>query len=572
MLLPLTQWMLHADDLPQRLKDAPEKAAFSLPGADDLSAFADLIGGEERPSAAAQDEGVPYTLCGLLEEDIPGEVSLTREIDFGSMMGERALLVFSHLAGSGEILLGESRIARFGGGKEDLRCAYDMTGMPCQLAVDVSDALRLGRKETLCVRFDAMRPAGALDAAFLSVTQRAHLSRVSIQPDARRKTMTVRARISAQQAGRYVLRVRFVPGEKGRMPEPARETDVQLDAGQERGIQLALQVDAPAFVPGQMYAAPALKIQLFSRNIKEKGDGLLCDDALLMCGYPGAAARAYLPLSPQDCREHPQILCEKLSDLGIHAVFIGQGAPDALYRALTRAGIAAACYVSEEIRPLYTRYPCVTLLDAPPEEEKLSLQEAAWQMTGSVAFPRAVDRTMTQEEMLLEASGRQLDAGAESVRDALLWLRAVQIRLRAEAARQGRYQGALCSAREWAHDDIYAALRTAFAPVHLSALPLCGAWWTGTRFSASLEAFLPEESAGEEIQAICVLEDDDGMELSRFSAPAGRGGYLGVIEAQLPDHPCVLTLRCMLLSGERIVEESALPVYVGERGQLEAAF
>ena len=45
-----------------------------------------------------------------------------------------------------------------------------------------------------------------------------------------------------------------------------------------------------------------------------------------------------------------------------------------------------------------------------------------------------------------------------------------------------------------------------------------------------------------------------------------------MIEAQLPDYPCVLTLRCMLLSGERIVEESALPVYVGERGQLEAAF
>ena len=50
------------------------------------------------------------------------------------------------------------------------------------------------------------------------------------------------------------------------------------------------------------------------------------------------------------------------------------------------------------------------------------------------------------------------------------------------------------------------------------------------------------------------------------------GGVLGVIEAQLPDVPCTLELTCRLLAGETAVETHALPVYVGERGPLEAAF
>ena len=44
------------------------------------------------------------------------------------------------------------------------------------------------------------------------------------------------------------------------------------------------------------------------------------------------------------------------------------------------------------------------------------------------------------------------------------------------------------------------------------------------------------------------------------------------IEAALPDAPCVLTLHTRLLRGETAVEESAIPVYVGERGPLEVAF
>lgn len=572
MHLPLTQWTLEGENLPERLFDEPKTPEFSLPGADALSAFADLIGGSGEETEKQKTQGVSYAIGGLFEDDLQGELSLSREIDFGALSGDRALLTFAHLAGSGEIFLDDTCIACFGEDRQqELRHAYELTGMPCALCVDVTQALLLGRQQTLRLRFFASRPAGVTGAAFLSVTTHAHLSRVSIAPDARRRVMTVRARVCAQRAGKYILRVQEIPGEiVGELP-PSRQTEIELAGGEERGVQLCLEVAAPGFVSGQAYAAPALKIQLLSAAKKEKN--LLCDDALLLCGYGAAAPRSYLPLSQAECLGDPKALCRRLIDLGIPAVSLDQPAPDALYLEMTRAGIAAVQHVSEEIRPLFTRYPCVTLLSAPLTEENLSPQAAAWQMAGSVAFPRVVDETITPQELLLEASGRDLDDETQSVQDALAWLRAVQIRMRAEAARQGRYQGALCRAGEWENSDILDALRTAFAPLHLSALPLSGAWWTLTHFSASLEAFIPRQTLeGETIQAVAVLEDEEGNELVRFAAPCRKSGYVGVIEAALGDKPCVLTLHCRLLRGEEVLEENTLPVYVGERGPLEAVF
>lgn len=571
MHLPLMRWTLHGDNLPDRLVDAPKSKGFSLPGADALSAFADLIGEDEPEKAAAMDEGAAYQAGGFFEDDLDGRLTLSREIDFGALLGDRALLTFAQLAGSGEIELDGVCIARFGGDRqESLRQAFALTGMPCALCVDVTEALLLGKKQTLSIRFDASRPAGVIGAAFLSATSRAGLSRVSIRPDALRRVMTVRAHVTAQQAGSYVLHVQPIPGEKGREVPAPRETDITLAAGEEKSMQLSLEVEGPAFACGQAYAAPALKIQLLSRT--SKGD-MLCDDALLMCGYGASSPRYWLPLTQEECLGDAQKLCDGLCALGICAVSLPMPAPDGLYVEMSRRGIAAVQHVSEEIRAMFTRYPCVSLLDDPLCEDKLSPQAAAWQMAGSVAFPRAIDDTVSPQDMLLDASGRVLDDESQSVMDALHWLRAVQIRMRAEAARQGRYQGAICSAGEWEQSDIFDALKTAFAPVHLSALPLSGAWWTGTRFSAALEAFFPKEMlSGGDVQARAVLEDEEGNELASFGGSCKKSGYAGVIEAVLPDKPCVLMLSCMLLCGREIVEESSMPVYVGERGPLEAAF
>ena len=571
MHFPLMLWTLHGDNLPDRLFDAPKSPDFSLPGADALSAFADLIGEEEPEKAAAQDEGVAYQAGGFFEDDMGGSLTLSREIDFGALFGDRALLTFDQIAGSGQIELDGVCIARFGENRqESLRQAFALTGMPCALCVDVTEAMLLGKKQTLSVRFDASRPAGVIGAAFLSASLRANLSQVSIKPDAPRRVMTVRAHVTAQQTRSYALHVQPIPGGSGKKVPAPRETDITLAAGEEKSIQLSLEVEGPAFACGQAYAAPALKIQLLS---KAKKGNILCDDALLMCGYGACAPGYWLPLTQEECLGDAVKLCDRLCTLGVYAVSLPMPAPDSLYVEMSRRGIAAVQHVSEEIRPMFTRYPCVSLLDHPLCEEKPSLQAAAWQMAGSVAFPRAIDNTISPQDMLLDASGRVLNCESQSVMDALHWLRAVQIRMRAEAARQGRYQGAICSAGEWDQVDICDALKTAFSQVHLSALPLSGAWWTGTRFSAALETFFPKELfSGREVEARAVLEDEEGNELARFSGICKKSGYAGVIEAVLPDQPCVLTLSCMLLCGGEIMEESSMPVYVGERGPLEAAF
>ena len=208
---------------------------------------------------------------------------------------------------------------------------------------------------------------------------------------------------------------------------------------------------------------------------------------------------------------------------------------------------------------------------APPEGEPLSPEAAAWQLCSMTALPRTVDGTLTPRELLFEAAGRALDPGEEGVRGVLTWLCAVSVRLRAEAARQGRFTGRLCAPGALTSGDVCDALRTAFAPLHLSALPLYGAWWTGTRFSASLEVFIPPQE-DRPLTAVAVLEDENGETLAQLRVPCARSGHVGVLEALLPEQPCALTLVCRLLCEGETLEEHAQPVYVGALGPLEAAF
>ena len=174
---------------------------------------------------------------------------------------------------------------------------------------------------------------------------------------------------------------------------------------------------------------------------------------------------------------------------------------------------------------------------------------------------------------------RVLDISDEGVSNTLSWLSAVSVRLRAEAARQNRLTGPLCAPGQLAQPDIADALLAALTPMHLSALPLLGAWWAGTRFSAALEAFIGDQVAAwyRTLTASAVLEDEEGHEIARVDRPFaprsdGRGTPVGVIEATLPDTACVLTLTCRLMDGHTVLEENSLPIYVGLRGPLEAAF
>ena len=559
MNLPLRTWTLTADALPERLLGAQEETGFTLPGADALAAFAGLLGVEEEKAPAAKEQpGAPFDLPALIPQDVEGCFTLSREIDFGELAGDRAELRLSMVCGRGEALLcdparpGDAprRLCRFGDGP---------------LALDLTAALESQRRVRVSLRFDGARPAGLPAPAMLCVASDAALGEITLRPMPAR-LLSLDVPVTAQRAGEYHLTVTLCPAVAPDAADapPARAVTLRLDAGETRHAQLSMNAAGEVFAPGRPYAAPAVKLTL-----RRAGALSPCDERALLYGYPGAPTTSWLPLTSRECLLPPQTLLDRLEGAHVASVLLPIPAPDALYIALTRAGVAVRQIAAGEEQPRLSRFPCVTLAQAeraqPPD-----LALSAWQLCGMTAYPRTPDPGMTPAELLDEAVGKRVDAGRAA--EVLTWLRAVRVRLHAEAVRQDRAQGAFCAPGEWNQADILDAVRTALAPTHLSALPLYGAWWTGTHFSASVQAFV---HAGETraLRAVVSLEDAQGNALARLDASCpAHGGMLGLIEARLPETPCVLELTCRLLDGETAVETHTLPVYVGERGPLEAAF
>jgi len=194
-------------------------------------------------------------------------------------------------------------------------------------------------------------------------------------------------------------------------------------------------------------------------------------------------------------------------------------------------------------------------------------------LCGMVSAPPAADPQALDRELMRDAAGREIDMAAPDAAERFMELRALQIRLRAEAARQGQVSSALCAPGEWREDAVEKALMQALCPLHLSALPLRGAWWAQSAFSASLQAFIPPEMKNGVYTAEAALLTEQGEALASFRQDlSGKNAPLGIIKARLPGHACVLTLRMRLLRSGAVVETQEIPVYVGERGPLEAAF
>ena len=598
MTTPLTRFSLTAETLPDRLRPRPAAPRFTLPGAQELAAFGDLLGGDgdtspadvppEAPGRRAQTEedSVPFTLPALLPEDVGGGAVLRCELPFDRIIGTHAWLDFGLLAGSGEVLLGGERMARF-------------RHQPLRL--DLSDALRLRRRQTLELRFDDVRPAGVCGTPMLRTAQDAWLSALTLLPDAQAQTVTVRARIRAETGGEYLLRVLACPPSGaqaiGRPPE-ARETSLSLQDRETRELFMTLDLPGEPFTPGQPYAAPSLRVELLRRLAplspeKKRRFPFLrgpsvpstprractrCDARLLLVGYGGSAPKCYVPLSREEVFAPPHKLAGRLRDLGIDCVALPVAGPDLLYLELTRAGIAVLHpELAQKKQECLLRFPCVCAGAVPAAQEHDDPVLCAWRLCAMIGMRRDARRDIAPAELLEEAAGFPVDADAPGTQAVLQWLLAVQLRLRAEAARQGRLTGALCAADALHSPDAVEALRTALAPTHVSALPLRGAWWTCSHFSAAIHAFLagipsvfPEDMP---LRAVAMLEDETGQPLARaeFPCPPG-GGELGLLEAALPDTPCALTLSTRLLSGDAVLEQSTMPIYVGERGPLEAAF
>lgn len=559
MNLPLRTFTLTADVLPERLLDARGEEGFTLPGADALAAFADLLGDKQAEAPdAGETQSATLDVPALIPQDVEGGFTLSREIDFGALAGDRAVLRLAMVCGRGEALLSDParpgdaprRLCRFGDGP---------------LALDLTGALESQKRLRFSLRFDATRPAGLPAPAMLCVATDAALGEVILRP-APARLLSLDVPVTALRAGEYQLTATPCPATAPDAADapPARAVTLRLDAGKTQHAQLSMNAAGEAFAPGRPYAAPTVKLTLRRAGAKSP-----CDERALLYGYPGAPATSWLPLTPRECLLPPQTLLDRLAKAHVASVLLPVAAPDALYIALTRAGIAVRQIAAEEEQPRLARFPCITHAQA-GRAETPDPALSAWQLCGMTAYPRTPDPGMTPAELLDEAAGKHIDTGRAA--EVLAWLRAVRVRLHAEAVRQGRAEGALCAPDEWNQPDILDALRTALAPTHLSALPLYGAWWTGTHFSASVQAFV---QAGETraLRAVASLEDAQGNVLAQLDAPCpAQGGTPGLLEARLPDAPCVLELTCRLLDGESLVETHALPVYVGERGPLEAAF
>lgn len=567
---------MEASALPERYR-TQEHSAFRLPGSEELSAFADLLGdmGENAPIGP---EAVPFSVPQLLPEDVTGPVTLWRDIRFGALSGDHAAVAFSHVCGQGTVTLGEKIVGRFSTGA---------------LSLDVTDAMLLARTQRLALHFDETRPAGIAGPVALRVSRLARIESVALRPDAARKRLFAKIRLVADESGEYLLR--FL------LPGADRETAVcerilSLHDGVPETVTMDTAFDAPLFICGKPYAPKAVRVQLFSLRrprlpLSAPKSGLLraplpspidrrpsrpatlCDETALSVGMPGPAPACWLPLTPQDMQGAPDALAKRLQSLGVTAVFLPGRMPDPLYAALTRCGIAALHpALPSGIRETLMRHPCAFVENVPGDAQDGNLIRSAWRMCGMISSPRPIPQDSGPSDLLRELFGKPLDAKDPGIRAMLLWLRALAVRLGAESMRQGRCAGALTAPGEWENQDILEALRTALAPAHLSALPLYGAWWAQTRFFATVHAFLPEGWQGEEpVTATVTLEDEQGQTLAKLQKPVTRVGYLGMLDATLPDHACVLELTCTLRRGGEILDSNTLPVYVGVKAQLEAA-
>lgn len=561
----LGDWQLEADELPDRLIPLIPAAGFTLPGADALARFADLLGETQEEDAPVQEraKSVPFSLPAMFPRDVRGRAALSREIDFGRLNGKRAVLTVDCLCGRGTIELGGRALCRFGEGNT-----------PAQVALNVTDALRLGRKQRLSLRFDDAAGAGVPGAVMLRTTDAAYLTSVSLRADPLRRTLGVAAEFTAVRRGSYVLRAALAcPGDAQK--SPWRETQTPLAHAGKGVFSLSLTMPAPRFSPGIPYAAPTLKLTLYYREEEGSRRMTLLDSVTRQTGYAGFAPKAYLPLTPQECRLNPDALLSRAKELGIYALFLPAPAPDLLYLRATQEGVALLPYMPKgaPLSPAAQASPCSSPLSSPDPQafDRPSLAESSAALCAMPSLPARPFADSTDEELFFDAFGRRINPDDKATLDPLRSLRTLLIRLRAEAARQGQYSGALCAAGEWDDEAICAALRAAFAPTHLSALPLRGAWWSLSQFSASLHAFLPAD-APQPLTAEAVLEAADGSVLARVQKPCPPGGgSLGLLSCPLPETACVLSLRTRLLCEETVLEESVLPVYVGERGPLEAA-
>ena len=369
---PLTHWRIRAAHLPERLTEgAPFDTSFRLPGADALSAFADLLGEPENDADdnAPDGEEADFTLPAAIPDDISGAVELAVELDFGALCADDAELTLELVRGKGRVLADDTALCTFQNPKDGF------------LRVPLTRALHAGRRQTLRLCFDASRPASVLGPVNLHLTTCARLRDVALLPDAAAKTVRLRATLAAMETGRYVLRARAACKDDAL---PVHDLPVSLTAGEPQEVQMTLPLPGNPFVPGQAADGPSVRIQLFAQG----RHGALCDELTLLCGYSGQPAAYDVPLLPLECLD-PDALLSRIGRMRLFGVWLDAPAPDCFYRAMTLAGVSVLHpFATEAMRERLARHACVCFGDAPlPRMRNLPALDA-WLLCGLTACPR----------------------------------------------------------------------------------------------------------------------------------------------------------------------------------------
>ena len=388
---PLTHWRIRAARLPERLtEDTLFDASFRLPGADALSAFADLLGGapDEDCGSAPDMQEVDFTLPAAIPADVSGTVELAVELDFGTLCADDAELTLELVRGKGRVLADDMPLCAFQNPKDGF------------LRVPLTRALHAGRKQTIRLCFDASRPAGVLGPVNLRLTTRARLRDVVLLPDAAARIVRLRATLAAMETGRYVLRARTAC--KGDVL-PMHDLPVSLTAGEPQTVEMTLPLPANPFMAGRAADGPSLRVQLFTQG----RHGALCDETTLLCGFGGQPASYDMPLLPSECLD-PDALLARIGRMRLFGVRLDAPAPECFYRTMTLAGVSVLHpFATEAMRERLARHACVSFGDAPLARMRNLPALDAWLLCGLTACPRTPPADTTPAELLFEAAGRE---------------------------------------------------------------------------------------------------------------------------------------------------------------------
>ena len=86
----LRTWTLSGDALPTRLLRAAREDAFTLPGADALAAFADLLGAPQEDAPEPARQSAPFDAA---QEQLNLQLAAQRKVDAGGVKSGRSKLV-----------------------------------------------------------------------------------------------------------------------------------------------------------------------------------------------------------------------------------------------------------------------------------------------------------------------------------------------------------------------------------------------------------------------------------------------------------------------------------------------